>query len=67
MTWISAFGPSISTYQIYMNSIFYFRILVIRVMALNLFIYLGFNLAFKTVQVISRWLILLAEKTSTYS
>ena len=35
---------------------------------LFLFIYLGFNIAFNTfVQVISRWVVLWAEETSTYS
>ena len=32
-----------------------------------LFIYLGFYVAFNTVQVISRWVVGKAEETSTYS
>ena len=32
-----------------------------------LFIYLGFYVAFNTVQVISRWVVRMAEETSTYS
>ena len=32
-----------------------------------LFIYLGFYIAFNTVQVISRWVVGRAEETSTYS
>ena len=31
-----------------------------------LFIYLGFNVAFNTVEVISRWVVLWAAETSTY-
>ena len=34
---------------------------------MNLFIYLGFYVAFNTVQVISRWVVGRAEETSTYS
>ena len=34
---------------------------------LHLFIYLGFYVAFNTVQVISRWVVGRAEETSTYS
>ena len=34
---------------------------------LYLFIYLGFYVAFNTVQVISRWVVGRAEETSTYS
>ena len=33
----------------------------------SLFIYLGFYVAFNTVQVISRWVVGRAEETSTYS
>ena len=36
-------------------------------MHLDLFIYLGFYIAFNTVQVISRWVVGRAEETSTYS
>ena len=35
--------------------------------ALSLFIYLGFYVAFNTVQVISRWVVGRAKETSTYS
>ena len=34
---------------------------------MDLFIYLGFYIAFNTVQVISRWVVGRAEETSTYS
>ena len=37
------------------------------VIAIDLFIYLGFYVAFNTVQVISRWVVGRAEETSRYS
>ena len=58
--------PAIILNQLWNNRLIIILISLFEIIV-NLFIYLGFYVAFNTVQVISRWVVGRAEETSTYS